>query len=122
MIPTTPDATIRNPFRRQMQRDGFAEMVHNWRTHSSLLFNPDGTRCMGNGFASSFWKGYDGAVCGFGGLNNYSDRASREIIAYIYFRAGQECRKAATREGRVDPPPKSAADRFKPSAQRTGQG
>lgn len=98
MVPTEADKTIRNPFKRKFHRDAFAEMVYNWRIKASVLFHKDGSRCMGNSFASFFWKGYDGTRIAAG----FNDRASKEIVGYIYYRAGQECAKAALKESGVE--------------------
>lgn len=44
----------------------------------------------GSSFASFFWHGYDGKTKGVACM---SDRASRSMIGYAYYRAGQDCAK-----------------------------
>lgn len=55
------------------------------------LFCADGSRSMGNSMASFFWRGFDGTQFGAG----FTDAASKKILAYAYYRAGQDCAKVA---------------------------
>lgn len=88
--------TIRNPFRKAPQRAAFDEMVRNWQTRSRLLFLPGGERCMGNSWAGSFWRGYDAAPgTPYDWRHPRWDSASKQMLTYVYVRAGAACRLAA---------------------------
>lgn len=41
---------------------------------------------LGSNFASSFWAGYDGQ-----NKRAWADKASRSMVCYAYYRAGQDC-------------------------------
>lgn len=74
-------------------RLAFEELLKAWRAKHKILFHADGARNMGNGVASSFWRGYDGTQIGGG----FIDRASRETLTYAYWKAGRAARAEADR-------------------------
>lgn len=74
----------RNPFRDRMMRDVYDNAVQAFDEKRRLLFFPDGSRCLGNGFASFFWRGYDGVTPG------QWDRASKRMLGYAAWRAGRD--------------------------------
>lgn len=87
---------MRNPFKDPTLRKHFDGMVQGFQTAHRDVGTPE-NRCRGNSFAGAFWIGYDGVTVGRG---NYSDRASRQTLAYACYRAGVAC-AAARRKGSV---------------------
>lgn len=78
---------IRNPFKDALMRKLFDGMIaaHD-RRHKDVL-RPDGTRCNGNGMASSFWRGYDNV------RPESWDRASKMTCGYAAYAAGRAVAK-----------------------------
>lgn len=76
-----------NRFRDKTLAKHYDAMVRMFNTQHRDLGTPE-RRCNGNSFAQAFWIGFDGVTVGRG---NYSDRASRETLAYPCYRAGQDC-------------------------------
>lgn len=97
-----------NTFRDQMMRQNYDAAVDGWRTKHRNFFRPDGGQRRGSSMAENFWRGFDGQP-GFGA--GFIDRASRQTLAYAYWRAGQDCRKeadGAKKPGRPALPPDQA--------------
>lgn len=80
---------IRNPFRERSMKHHFDAAISQWESRHANLFHKDGTRNMGNSMAGMFWRGFDGVQVGAG----FTDRASKETLAYAFWRAGQEAAK-----------------------------
>jgi hypothetical protein len=79
-----------NPFRTASKRRQFQMLVDGYARGAPALFNPDGSRNYGNSFIAHFWAGYDGID---GGRFRPSDIGYRTSGSYVFYRAGQECRK-----------------------------
>lgn len=89
-----PAAPSRNPFRDPTLRREFDAAVQAYRLRHRDLFidgkrrsNTD--RTIGSSFAQMFWNGYDNIQMGGG----FIDAASRQMLGYADYRAGQFCRK-----------------------------
>lgn len=78
-----------NRFKNPQLRAQYDSAIVAYQTKTRVLFNPDGTRCTGNGMASMFWRGFDGTKFG----NGFTDRASRETFSYASYRAGEDAKK-----------------------------
>lgn len=78
-----------NRFKDKVMRNEYDAAMLMFVTKHRNLFLPDGSRCTGNGVASSFWRGFDGVVMG------YWDAASKKTLAYAHWRAGQDAAKIA---------------------------
>jgi len=79
-----------NRFRNQIMRQHYDAIVGMYHTKHRTLFH-EGERTMGNGMASFFWRGFDGTQFGAG----FTDRASKDTLAYAYYRAGQDMKAEA---------------------------
>lgn len=90
---------LTNPFREKMMRSQWEAAVLGYSTQHRNFFHASGARCQGNSFANAFWAGFDGMTTGRG---NY-DRASRRTIAYAYYRAGQDVRRAVDEHVKTSP-------------------
>jgi len=79
-----------NPFRHKIMRRHFDAAVQMYRSKHRDMFTPQGVRRSpaGNSFASYFWRGYDDLFIDY----NKWDRASRRMLAYAFYRAGNACR------------------------------
>lgn len=75
-------------------RDTYDALMSWYATKHRNLFNPDGSRCTGNSSAGMFWRGYDGTTLGKG----FTDRASRQTLAYAAWRAGQDAKAADSKQ------------------------
>lgn len=76
-----------------MMRQNYDAAVEGWRTGHRNFFLPDGSQRKGSSMAENFWRGFNGdRGIGLG----FADSASKSTLAYAYWRAGQDCRKAAT--------------------------
>ena len=75
-----------------MRREYDAAMHMFWSKHRNL-FQSTGERSTGSSMASFFWQGYDGKVMGIGW-----DAASKKMIGYAYWRAGQDAKHLHERE------------------------
>jgi hypothetical protein len=73
---------IRNPFKQDILQKMFDTMVWSYETRHHDLIRADGSRHMGNGAATAFWRGYDGNPIGVVG------RAGRQTPSYACYRAG----------------------------------
>lgn len=73
-----------NRFKDRTLRKEYDAAAFAFQTKHRNLFYPDGSRCYGSSFASFFWRGFDGICMG------KWDRASKKILAYAYWRAGQD--------------------------------
>lgn len=80
---------VTNPFRDKTMRKEFDAAIFGFNTRHRNFIRDNGTRCYGNGCASAFWEGFDDQQ-----PDKWADRASRQMIAYAYYRAGQLVRKA----------------------------
>ncbi len=80
-----------NRFKDPTLRNEYDNATRCFETKHRNLFCSDGSRSMGNSMASFFWRGFDGTQFGAG----FTDAASKKILAYAYYRAGQDCAKAA---------------------------
>lgn len=79
---------ITNPFRDPDRRDKFDSIVKAWQMQHAMLFGPGGLPLRGNSVAEMFWRGYYDQKTG-----HEWDAASKQTLAYIWFRAGQAVRK-----------------------------
>jgi hypothetical protein len=87
---------ICNPFKDAVMRRQFDACIHCYDTKHRDLIRADGGRHTGNAVANFFWQGFDGA-----GRDRW-DAASRKMIAWACYRAGEEIRK---REAKAAPVP-----------------
>lgn len=78
---------VRNPFRDQFMRKSYDAAVQTYDTKHRNFIYPWGTRCIGNAWATNFWRGYDG-------MQRNWDKASKESPAYAMWCAGRDIRKA----------------------------
>ena len=74
---------IRNPFKQPLLAKQFDAMIRVYETKHRDLIRADGGRCMGNAWATNFWRGYDGCK-----LMRW-DAAAKQTPAYACYRAGQ---------------------------------
>lgn len=81
--------TVTNPFRRISMQTAFHVLVEAYKGGRAVLFTADGKEHRGNSLADMFWRGFHDKTLGAG----FTDRASREMLAYAYWRAGQVCAK-----------------------------
>ena len=77
-----------NPFRTADKAKQFDSLVLAYQQQASFLFQADGNCRRNNSFAAHFWAGFEGIN---GGLFRASDPAYRRTLAYVLYRAGQEC-------------------------------
>lgn len=82
---------MRNPFRDPAMKRIWDEATAAHAARAGTLFHPSGTRNLGNGAGSSFWRGYDGT-----GADRW-DRASKTTPSFAYWRAGRDIRCAEVR-------------------------
>lgn len=90
---------MKNPFRDRTMRREYDAAVRAYESKHQDLFVKGERRTpggYGSSFASFFWNGFDGKTKGVACM---SDRASRSMIGYAYYRAGKDCAKAQHREG-----------------------
>lgn len=87
-----------NQFKDPTMRQQYNAAIYAFKTKHRNLFllgaNPlkrvrRSSPNYGNAMAEFFWKGYDGILIGAGW-----DAASRQMVGYAYWRAGQDVRKA----------------------------
>lgn len=83
---------MKNPFKNKTMRLAYDNCIKMYELKHPTLFYRDGSRCTGNGIASMFWRGYDGTKLGAG----FTDRASKETLAYAYYCAGQDIKRKET--------------------------
>jgi hypothetical protein len=76
-----------NRFRDPAMRRQYDACVASFRIRHPDLIRTSGTRCRGNGFATYFWRGYDGLT------RPVWDTNSRRTPAYACYRAGQDVRR-----------------------------
>lgn len=81
--------TFANPFRNVSMRINFDVLVETYKCGGRVLFAADGRENRGSSMADMFWRGFYGKTIGAG----FTDRASREMLAYAHWRAGQVCAK-----------------------------
>lgn len=74
---------FRDPTMRR-EYDAVVEMFH--QEHRNLFHQ--GTPTRGSSLAGQFWHGFNGTSLGAG----FTDRASKEMLAYAYWRAGRDMR------------------------------
>jgi hypothetical protein len=85
---------VRNPFKNPIMRREFDSAVKAFEIKHRDLFVNGERRTegrYGSSFASFFWHGYDGKTKGVAAMSN---QASRAMIGYAYYRAGQLIRRA----------------------------
>lgn len=78
-----------NRFRDPYMREQYDVAVWHYQNRHRNLFAPDGQPRIGSSFAEFFWRGFNGIKPGAG----FTDRASRSMVGYAYYRAGQDCAK-----------------------------
>ena len=79
--PKTPKPSRRNPFKPGSVLFGqFDAMLKAYADKHPDVVRVDGRRCLGNGWASAFWKGYD---------NKPPYLVAAGTPAYACYRAGQ---------------------------------
>jgi hypothetical protein len=78
---------ITNPFRQKDRKRMFDGVVRAYLAKHRDIGTPD-KRHRGNSIAGYFWRGYDNV------RPEQWDRESREMMAYVSYRAGQEVAKA----------------------------
>jgi hypothetical protein len=95
MAMTVPHPPRRNPFKAgsmlAKQFDGILAAYA--QGHRDVI--RDGVRCMGNGWATSFWRGYDNAQAAW---------VVKGTLAWACYRAGQFARAADDKRGVFIPP------------------
>jgi len=83
---------IRNPFRQRVLKEQFDAIIKAYDARHKDIMRIDRNgryrRHIGNGWATSFWRGFDGV------LSDRWDAASRQSSAYACWRAGQALRSA----------------------------
>ena len=79
-----------NPFRQPAKRTQFDRLLAAFVRQDKLLFTAGGLPHRSNSFAGHFWAGHDGID---GGLYRPDDPQYRSSPAYVFYRAGQECRQ-----------------------------
>lgn len=89
---------MRNPFKDRIRREQFEAVVRMFDARDKGLFLSDGSPHRGNGFASNFWKGYDPKFAEM--LKVRWDAASKQTNGYIFFVAGEACRREDETKGR----------------------
>jgi hypothetical protein len=77
-----------NPFRHPLKRKQFDMLIAAFEQKDKMLFTRESLPHRNNSFAASFWAGYNGLT---GGLFHPDDPKYREMAAYVFYRAGQEC-------------------------------
>lgn len=77
-------AIIANPFRERNRRRHFDVVVNAYFAKNRELVRWDGGRHLGNSIAGFFWRGYDSSL-----PTTAWDRASKDMMAYVTYRAGQ---------------------------------
>lgn len=82
-----------NRFKDATMRREYDSVMHMFWTKHRNLFLPNGERSTGSSVSSFFWQGYDGKVMGAGW-----DAASKKMIGYAYWRAGQDAKRLHERE------------------------
>lgn len=85
---------MRNPFRAAIMRAQFDGLVRAYDTKHRDLITADGLRNRGNGAAGPFWLGYDGLA------RERWNAASRKMIAWACYRAGEAVRQREEAAGR----------------------
>lgn len=81
---------VRNPFRDKFMVEQFQAAILTYDTKHKNLMYPSGRRCIGNAWATNFWRGFEGM-----GREQWArDTVSRKTPAYAFWRAGVEIAKA----------------------------
>jgi len=91
-----------NRFKNHVMRKEYEVASYCWRIKHRDLFRNGEPYRHGSSFANFFWAGYDGRIpsgCGRG----FTDRASREMIGYAWYRAGQDCAGEAQKASKTAP-------------------
>jgi hypothetical protein len=81
---------VRNPFHNHLMRQQYDAAVFSYDTKHRNFIYATGRRCLGNAWAGSFWRGFDG-------LNEDQwrrDASSRQTPGYACWRAGKDVRAA----------------------------
>lgn len=80
-------ALVRNPFKTKFMRDNYAAAVRTYDAKNRSFIYPNDRRCIGNGWATHFWRGFDG-------ISRNWDHASKQTVAYAMWCAGRDIRAA----------------------------
>lgn len=78
-----------NKFKNLLMRGEYDVTMQAYLTKHRNLFHQDGSRNTLNSVGMMFWRGFDGTNLGAG----FVDAASKNILAYAYWRAGQDASK-----------------------------
>ncbi|MAM41231.1 MAG: hypothetical protein CL949_22620 [Erythrobacter sp.] len=77
---------VRNPFRSKYMRGNFDAAVATYDSRHKDFIHPSGIRCVGNAWATHFWRGFDGIQSDYSGI--------KDSAAYAFYRAGQAVAEA----------------------------
>jgi hypothetical protein len=75
-----------NPFRNDLMRRRYDDLVKAYHRGHANLFTQDGGRSRGCSMATDFWRGFDNSIPAA-----RWDRASRDTLAWAAYRAGRAC-------------------------------
>lgn len=78
-------ALVRNPFRTDWMRANYDVAVGCFAQKHKSFFHPNGERCIGNSWATRFWRGFDG-------IGGNWDAESKRSAAYAMHCAGRDIR------------------------------
>lgn len=79
---------VRNPFKTGFMRRNYDGAIRTYDTkHHNFIYEASGTRCVGNGWATNFWRGFDGLKLNW-------DADSKQTASYAMWCAGRDIRKA----------------------------
>ncbi len=82
---------VRNPFRTKFMRANYEAAIKTYdEMHRNFIY-PSGRRCLGNAWATNFWRGFDG-------LSRNWDKASKQTASYAMWRAGRDVKAAINRQ------------------------
>jgi hypothetical protein len=81
---------VRNPFRTEFMRRNYDAAISVYDERHRNFIYPSGRRCVGNSWATHFWRGFDGMKANW-------DSSSEQSPAYAMWRAGQDVAAAIKR-------------------------
>lgn len=85
---------LKCPFRAKEKVDQFWKLIELYKSKTGHLYTKDGQPSIGNSFSTAFWGGYNGETVG---MFNYREKAAKESIGYVWYRAGQIIRESEQR-------------------------
>ncbi len=87
---------VRNPFRTPFMRKNYDAAIKAFDTKAPDFIYPSGRRCIGNAWATSFWRGFDGVSLNW-------DLASKQTPGYAMWCAGRDIAAALAKAERSSP-------------------